>query len=151
MAPRTPPPPSSASRTPDPLTPARDVPHPHFQTGDQVVVIKGLASGELWGDSLRIVASSWHTPTDEAGWRLRNSTGGEQSYTTAHPRYLAHLSYRCPDCMIYLRAMEGYLLSRLGRRPEVLDCGWYTITPLGQLVHIDDTLPGRRHDTSTRA
>ncbi|MFF4767438.1 hypothetical protein ACFY1V_13075 [Streptomyces sp. NPDC001255] len=143
MTPRTPPPRSAACPTPDPLTPSRDVPPGHFQAGDQVFVIRGLASGELWGDSQRIVAPSLHTPTEENGWRLRNSTGGQQSYTTAHPRYLAHLSYRCPDCMIYLRAMEDYLLPRLGRHPEVIDCGWYTITRLGQLVHIDDAVPDK--------
>lgn len=97
---------------PDPLTPTRDITHAHFQAGDTVVVLKGVAGGELWGDAMRVVAPSWHTPTDEDGWRLRDPTGGDQSYVTAHPRYLVHLSRRCPDCLIFLRAMEDTLLKR---------------------------------------
>lgn len=55
--------------TPDPLTPRRNITHAHFQAGDTVVVLKGVASSELWG-AMRIVAPSWHTPADEDGWRL---------------------------------------------------------------------------------
>ncbi|MFF2129912.1 hypothetical protein ACFVW1_31935 [Streptomyces olivochromogenes] len=118
-----PPPTSAFAPTPDPLTTDRDITHAHFRAGDTVVVLKGVADGELWGDAMRVVAPSWHTPTDEDGWRLRDATGGAQSYVTAHPRYLVHLSSRCPDCLI--------------------DCGWYTTTALGQLVHIADIRSGR--------
>ncbi|MFF7947880.1 hypothetical protein [Streptomyces griseorubiginosus] len=138
-----PPPTSAFAPTTDPLTPDRDITHAHFQAGDTVVVLKGVAGGELWGDAMRVVAPSWHTPTDEDGWRLRDATGGAQSYVTAHPRYLVHLSRRCPDCLIYLRAMEDTLLTRFADRDELIDCGWYTTTSLGQLVHIADIRSGR--------
>lgn len=62
----TPPPTPAFTPTHDPLTPARDITHRHFQPGDQVVVIKGVAAGELWGDSMRVVAPSWR-----AEWRCR--------------------------------------------------------------------------------
>lgn len=142
--PWTPPPtPPAFAPTHDPLTPLRDITHPHFQPGDQVVVIKGVAGGELWGDAMRVVAPSWHTPTDEDGWRLRDTTGGAQSYVTAHPRYLVHLSRRCPDCLIHLRAMEDHLLSKHAGHDALIDCGWYTTTALNQLVHIADARSGR--------
>lgn len=128
--------------TPDPLTPDRDITHAHFQAGDTAVVLKGAASGELWGDAMRIVAPSWHTPTDEDGWRLRDATGGAQTYITAHPRYLVHLSRRCPDCLIYLRAMEDYLLPKYTDAEAIVDCAWYTTTALGQLVHVADARSG---------
>ncbi|MFE3901299.1 hypothetical protein ACFXPY_13305 [Streptomyces sp. NPDC059153] len=134
------PPPTPAH---DPLTPARDITHQHFQAGDQVIVLKGVAGGELWGDAMRIVAPSWHTPTDEDGWRLRDATGGAQTYVTAHPRYLVHLSRRCPDCLIYLRAMEDRLLPKYAGHDSLVDCGWYTVTALNQLVHITDVQSGR--------
>jgi hypothetical protein len=139
----TPPPTPAFVPTPDPLTPARDITHQHFQASDQVVVLKGVAGGELWGDAMRVVAPSWHTPTDEDGWRLRDATGGAQSYVTAHPRYLVHLSRRCPDCLIHLRAMEDTLLARFAGRDELIDCGWYTTTALNHLVHIADIRGGR--------
>ncbi|WP_434595834.1 hypothetical protein [Streptomyces sp. A5-4] len=129
--------------TPDPLTPDRDITHAHFQAGDTVVVLKGVAGGELWGDALRVITPSWHTPTDENGWRLRDSTGGTQSYITAHPRYLVHLSRRCPDCLIHLRAMEDRLLPKHTGDNTLIDCGWYTTTALNQLVHIADVRGGR--------
>ncbi|MET8721431.1 hypothetical protein [Streptomyces misionensis] len=139
-----PPPVPVFASTPDPLTPVRDITHEHFQAGHQVVVVKGVVGRELWGDAMRVVAPSWHTPTDEDGWRLRDPTGGAQSYVTAHPRYLVHLSRRrCPDCLIYLRAMEDTLLARFAGRDELIDCGWYTTTALGQLVHIADAKGGR--------
>ncbi|MFF8386119.1 hypothetical protein ACF053_21060 [Streptomyces kanasensis] len=128
--------------TPDPLTPDRDITHAHFQAGDTVVVLKGAAGGELWGDAMRIVAPSWHTPTDEDGWRLRDATGGAQTYITAHPRYLVHLSRRCPDCLIYLRAMEDYLPPKYTDGEAIVDCGWYTTTAIGQLVHRADARSG---------
>ncbi|WP_338676810.1 hypothetical protein V1460_30450 [Streptomyces sp. SCSIO 30461] len=131
------------SPTADPLTPDRDITHGHFQAGDTVVVLKGVAGGELWGDAMRVVTPSWHTPTDEDGWRLRDAAGGAQTYVTGHPRYLVHLSRRCPDCLIHLRAMEDHLLRTYTGRDEVIDCGWYTTTALGQLVHIADTRGGR--------
>ncbi|MBB4984198.1 hypothetical protein [Streptomyces nymphaeiformis] len=129
--------------TPDPLTPDRDVTHAHFQAGDTVVVLKGVAGGELWGDAMRVVAPSWHLPTDEDGWRLRDATGGQQSYITAHPRYLVHLSRRCPDCLIHLRAMEDALLPKYPGDDALIDCGWYTTTAVGQLVHVADVRAGR--------
>ncbi|WP_329620128.1 hypothetical protein OG357_05945 [Streptomyces sp. NBC_01255] len=128
--------------TPDPITPGRDVTHRHFQAGEQVVVLKGVADGDLWGDAMRVIAPSWHTPTDEDGWRLRDATGGRQSYITAHPRYMVHLSRRCPDCLIYLRALEDHLLSR-HPSPALIDCDWYKTTELNQLVHINDARGGR--------
>ncbi|OKI09417.1 hypothetical protein A6A06_01545 [Streptomyces sp. CB02923] len=140
---RTPPPTPAFAPTHDPLTPARDITHQHFQAGDQVVVLKGVAGGELWGDAMRVVAPSWHTPTDEDGWRLRDATGGAQTYVTAHPRYLVHLSRRCPDCLIHLRAMEDHLLTKYPAPNTLTDCGWYTTTALGQLVHIADARSGR--------
>ncbi|MER6500150.1 hypothetical protein ABT218_12345 [Streptomyces sp. NPDC001455] len=133
-----PPPTPVFAPTPDPLTPSRNITHAHFQAGDTVVVLKGVADGDLWGDSMYVVAPSWHTPTDEDGWRLRDATGGAQSYITAHPRYLVHLSRRCPDCLIHLRAMEDSLLPKYTGRTELIDCGWYTTTALNQLVHIAD-------------
>jgi hypothetical protein len=140
----TPPPTPAFAPTPDPLTPVRDITHAHFEPGDQVVILKGVSGTELWGDSLRIVAPSWHTPTDEDGWRLRNPAGGAQSFITAHPRYLVHLSRPCPDCTIYLRAMEDLLLPKFtGHDNTAIDCGWYTTTALGQLVHIADARGGR--------
>lgn len=129
--------------TPDPLTPDRDITHAHFQAGDTVVVLKGVAGGELWGDALRVITPSWHTPTDENGWRLRDATGGAQSYITAHPRYLVHLSRRCPDCLIHLRAMEDSLLPKRTGDNTLIDCGWYTTTALNQLVHTADLRGGR--------
>ncbi|MET9956228.1 hypothetical protein ABZ135_32440 [Streptomyces sp. NPDC006339] len=129
--------------TPDPLTPHRDMTHAHFQAGDTVVVLKGVAGGELWGDAMRVVAPSWHLPTDEAGWRLRDATGGQQSYITAHPRYLVHLSRRCPDCLIHLRAMEEALLPKYPDDNALIDCGWYSTTAVGQLVHVADVRAGR--------
>ncbi|MBU7598883.1 hypothetical protein JGS22_014980 [Streptomyces sp. P38-E01] len=135
---------SPPGRTPtDHLTPERDMTHRHFEAGDHVVVIKGVAGGELWGDAMRIVAPSWHTPTNENGWRLRDATGGDQSYVTAHPRYLVHLTRRCPDCVIYLRAMEDHLLPKTHERSSLIDFGWYTVTSLGQLVHVADARSGR--------
>ncbi|WP_055524874.1 hypothetical protein [Streptomyces graminilatus] len=139
----TPPPTPDFAPTPDPLTPARDITHAHFQAGDQVIVVRGVAGGELWGDSMRIVAPSWHTPTDEDGWRLRDATGGAQSFVTAHPRYLVHLSRSCPDCLIYLRAMEEHLLPKHAGHEALIDCRWYTTTALGQLVHVADARAGR--------
>ncbi|QEV04972.1 hypothetical protein [Streptomyces prasinus] len=138
-----PPPPPAFAPTPDPLTPSRDVTHAHFEAGDQIVVLKGIAGGELWGDAMRVVAPSWHTPTDEDGWRLRDATGGAQTYITGHPRYLVHLSRRCPDCLIHLRAMEDHLLPKYAGQDALIDCGWYTTTALGQLVHIADIRRGQ--------
>ncbi|MBT2363912.1 MULTISPECIES: hypothetical protein [Streptomyces] len=138
-----PPPTPVFAPTPDPLTPDRDITHQHFQAGDTVVVLKGVAGGELWGDAMRVVAPSWHTPTDVDGWRLRDATGGAQSYITAHPRYLVHLSRRCPDCLIHLRAMEDALLPKYTDDNALIDCGWYTTTALNQLVHIADARSSR--------
>ncbi|MFI7102749.1 hypothetical protein ACIBK8_25715 [Streptomyces sp. NPDC050161] len=138
--------PDAAYRPPyvpaDILTPDRDITHAHFRPGDQVVIIKGVAGRDLWGDAMSVVTPSWHTPTDEDGWRLRNPSGGDRTYLTAHPRYLVHLSRHCPDCLIHLRALEDYLLPKLSPTTTPADCGWYTLTALNQLVHITDQ--GRR-------
>lgn len=91
---------------------------------------------------MQVVAPSWHTPTDEDGWRLRDPNGGPQTFITAHPRYLVHLNRRCPDRLIHLRAMEDHPPAQV-RRPHRLDCGWYTTTALGQLVHVADARGGR--------
>ncbi|WP_019070560.1 hypothetical protein [Streptomyces hokutonensis] len=139
----TPRPTPAFAPTPDPLTHVRDITHAHFRAGDQVVILKGVAGSELWGDAMRVVAPSWHTPTDEDGWRLRDATGGAQSYITAHPRYLVHLARHCPDCLIHLRAMEDHLLPKHAGADALIDCGWYTITALGQLVHVADARGGR--------
>ncbi|GAA3196525.1 MULTISPECIES: hypothetical protein [Streptomyces] len=139
-----PPPTSAFAPTPDPLTLDREITHQHFQAGDNVVVLKGITGKELWGDPMRVVAPSWHTPTEENGWRLHHPTGGEQSFITAHPRYLVHVSLHCPDCLIHLRAMEDLLLPRFAGHDGVLiDCGWYTVTALGQLVHVADVRASR--------
>ncbi|WP_240796184.1 hypothetical protein [Streptomyces sp. RFCAC02] len=122
---------------PDPLTPHRDITHEHFRPGEQIVVIRGVARGKLWGDAMRVVAPSWHTPTDEAGWRLRDPDGGQHSYVTAHPRYLVHVRRRCADCLIHLRALQEHLRPRTARE-AVVDAGWYARTSLDQLVHIAD-------------
>ncbi|WP_043267076.1 hypothetical protein [Streptomyces sp. CT34] len=127
----------------DILTPDRDVTHRHFRPGDQVVVLKGAAGHELWGDAYKVVTASWHTPTDEDGWRLYDPNGGERTYITAHPRYLVHLSRRCPDCLIHQQALATYLLPRLAGTGEVVDCSWYSVTELNQLVHIADARGGR--------
>ncbi|MGW6742845.1 hypothetical protein ACWGDX_19335 [Streptomyces sp. NPDC055025] len=128
---------------PDILTPRRDITHRHFTPGDEVVVLKGVAGGQLWGESMTVVTPSWHTPTDEDGWRLRNPHGGERTYITGHPRYLVHLSRRCPDCLIHLRAMEDYLLPKLTAATGLFDCGWYALTELNQLVHVADARSAR--------
>ncbi|MGW4197098.1 hypothetical protein [Streptomyces sp. NPDC005004] len=124
--------------SPDRLTPGRDITHQHFKAGDQVIVLKGVVAGELWGESMSVVTPSRHTPTDEDGWRLRNPTGGQQTFVTAHPRYLIHLGTACPDCLIYLRAMERSVLPAFAAREDLIDCGWYTTTDLGQIVHVAD-------------
>ncbi|MEU6243985.1 hypothetical protein [Streptomyces sp. NPDC047024] len=135
--------PPRLSPTPDRLTRDRDITHAHFKAGDQVIVLKGVVAGELWGESMRVVTPSWHTPTDEDGWRLRNPTGGQQTFVTAHPRYLIHLDGKCPECLIHLRAMEESVLPAFAGREDLVDCGWYTITELGQVVHVADRGAGR--------
>ncbi|MFI5804372.1 hypothetical protein [Streptomyces sp. NPDC051561] len=122
----------------DTVTPARHITHEHFKPRDTIVVIKGVAGGELYGDQMTVVTPSWHTPTDEDGWRLRNPDGGQHTYITAHPRYLVHTPRRCADCTIYLRALEDLLLPPLTGDQQI-DCGWYSLTALDQLVHVDDT------------
>ncbi|MGW1771753.1 hypothetical protein [Streptomyces sp. NPDC002104] len=127
----------------DTLTPDRDITHRHFAPGDRVVVLKGIAGDELWGDSMTVVTPSWHTPTNEDGWRLRDPNGGQHTFVTAHPRYLVHLNRRCADCLIYLRAMERLMVRRANADSTAVDCGWYTLTALDQLVHVADS-SGRR-------
>jgi hypothetical protein len=126
----------------DTITRDRDITHAHFAPGDQIVVIKGVADGELWGDAMTVVTPSWHTPTEEDGWRLRDPNGGARSFITGHPRYLVHLSKRCPDCLIYQRALTDYLLPKIGGTKPV-DVGWYSITDLNQLVHAADKRSAR--------
>ncbi|MFI1652756.1 hypothetical protein ACH4XT_38305 [Streptomyces avidinii] len=123
----------------DTLTADRDITHQHFAPGDRVVVLKGIAGDELWGDSMTVVTPSWHTPTNEDGWRLRDPNGGQHTFVTAHPRYLVHLNRRCADCLIYLRALEKLTVRKANPDSTAVDCGWYTLTALDQLVHVADT------------
>lgn len=102
-----------------------------------------MDDGILWGDAMTVVTPSWHTPTNEDGWRLRNPDGGARSFVTGHPRYLVHLSTRCPDCLIYQRALQDYLVPRFTDSKPV-DVGWYSITELNQLVHVADGRAGSR-------
>ncbi|MEW1757513.1 hypothetical protein AB0393_13490 [Streptomyces cyaneofuscatus] len=127
----------------DIVTPERDITHAHFRPGDQVVILKGVAGSELRGDAYKVVTSSWHTPTDEDGWRLLDPSGGERTYITAHPRYLVHLSRRCADCLIYRQALHTYLVPRLAGAGEDIDCGWYSLTRLNQVVHVADARGGK--------
>ncbi len=129
--------------TPDPLTPNRDITHQHFQAGDTVVVLKGVAGGELWGDAMRVVAPSWHLADRRGRLALARCDRRAAVHITAHPRYLVHLSRRCPDCLIHLRAMEDALLPKYPDDNALIDCGWYTTTAVGQLVHVDDARAGR--------
>ncbi|MFE4632242.1 hypothetical protein ACFRJ1_02530 [Streptomyces sp. NPDC056773] len=128
----------------DALTPNRDIAHGHFAPGDRVVIIHGVAGDSLYGDAVTVVAPSWHTPTDEDGWRLRNPLGGQHTFVTGHPRYLIHLDRHCPDCLIHMRALEELLLPRLSSADEntEIDCGWYSLTALDQLVHVADAKQG---------
>ncbi|MFG2979392.1 hypothetical protein ACGFYY_41205 [Streptomyces sp. NPDC048331] len=127
----------------DAITPERDITHAHFAPGDRIVVIKGVDEGTLWGEAMTVVTPSWHTPTNEDGWRLRNPDGGARSFITGHPRYLVHLSAACPDCLIYQRALQDYLVPKFPGS-EAVDVGWYSITELNQLVHVADGRAGRR-------
>lgn len=139
--------PDAVSRPPlapgDIVTPERDITHAHFRPGDQVVILKGTSGSNLWGDTYKVITPSWHTPTDEDGWRLYDPDGGARTYVTAHPRYLVHLSSRCPDCLIYQQALRMYLLPRLAGAEGGVDCGWYSLTPLNQVVHVADARGGR--------
>jgi hypothetical protein len=83
------------------------------------------------------VTPSWHTPTNEDGWRLRDPDGCERTYITGHPRYLVHMNRRCADCLIYLRAMEDRFLSRFPGDDPV-QFGWYRVSALNQLIHVAD-------------
>ncbi|MCY0942341.1 hypothetical protein [Streptomyces antarcticus] len=127
----------------DVITPERDITHEHFAPGDRIVVIKGVDDGTLWGDAMTVVTPSWHTPTNEDGWRLRDADGGTRSFITGHPRYLVHLSKSCPDCLIYQRALQDYLVPKF-TGSQTVDVGWYSITELGQLVHVADGRGGSR-------
>lgn len=86
--------------------------------GCGALVIHGVAGDSLYGDAFTVVASSWHSPTDEDGWRLRNPLGGQHTFVTGHPRYLIHLDRHCPDCLIHMRALEELLLPGLPRKPR---------------------------------
>lgn len=130
-----PPPPRPPADT---LTPERDITHQHFTPGDQVAIIKGAFKGELVGEEMTVVASSWHTPTDSDGWRLRNPRGGEHSYITAHPRYMIHTGRYCPDCTGFFRALSDTLLPRMPDTERSVDGGWYYQSALDQLVHTAD-------------
>ncbi|MFE4664531.1 hypothetical protein ACFRI7_11805 [Streptomyces sp. NPDC056716] len=122
----------------DTLTPDRDITHAHFRPGDQVIIVKGIADGDLWGEAMTVVTPSWHTPTDEDGWRLRNPNGGTQTYVTAHPRYMIHLSRRCRDCLNHQRALKDHIRPRTRGARSPVDCGWYILTALNQLIHTHD-------------
>ncbi|MFF6975213.1 MULTISPECIES: hypothetical protein [Streptomyces] len=140
--------PDPVSRPPyvpaDTITPERDITHEHFRPGDQVTVVKGAAGGELWGETMTVVTPSWHTATDEDGWRLRNPRGGTRTFITAHPRYMIHTSRLCRDCLSHQRALEDRILPKIPAAGGPVDCGWYTLTELAQLVHTNDTARGGR-------
>ncbi|WP_172381130.1 hypothetical protein [Streptomyces sp. MNP-20] len=127
----------------DTLTPEREITHRHFRPGDQVVIFKGVDGSELWGDRYKVVTPSWHLPTDEDGWRLYDPHGGERTYLTAHPRYLVHLSRLCPDCLTHQQALAAYLVPRLADTDEVVDCDWYAVNHLNQVVHVADSRGAR--------
>ncbi|BAU88008.1 hypothetical protein SLA_7142 [Streptomyces laurentii] len=133
----------------DPLTPQRDITHTHFRPGETVVIFKGVAGGRLWGNAVTVVAPSWHTPTDEAGWRVLDPAGGDRSYVTAHPRYLVHLSTGCPECLVHQKALREYLVPRIGTDEDPVDCRWYSLTALNQLVHVADSR-GSTADSAVR-
>jgi hypothetical protein len=121
----------------DTTTPDRDITHTHFAVGDRVVLIRGAVDGDLIGEEMTIVAPSWHTPTDENGWRVRNPKGGQHSYLTAHPRYLIHLERHCYDCTSYFRDLAEEVLPQI-TTARLTECGWYSLTTLDQLVHYRD-------------
>ncbi|MFF3372099.1 hypothetical protein ACFYXF_03975 [Streptomyces sp. NPDC002680] len=125
------------------VTARRDITHAHFAPGDQVVIPQRVANGLLVGDIMAIVAPSWHLPTDEDGWRLRNPAGGDRTFITAHPRYMIHRGHHCPDCLIHRRALEDFVLPKAPVTSRSFDCGWYTLTHLNQLVHVTDARGGR--------
>jgi hypothetical protein len=137
LFPRPPQPPA------DTITPEREITHRHFAPGDQIVIVKGAFHGQLIGEEMTVVASSLHTPTEEAGWRLRNPRGGEHSYITAHPRYMIHTDRYCPDCSRYFRALSAALLPKMPDSDRSIDGGWYYQTALDQLVHSADIGSGR--------
>ncbi|MGY4968333.1 hypothetical protein ACWGCC_03760 [Streptomyces nigrescens] len=124
-------------RVTDTVTPQRVMNHEHFAPGDRVVIICGSADGDLAGADLRIVAPSWHTPTGEDGWRLRNPQGGEHTFITGHPRYLIHIEPACPECARHLQRLSKALLPQLPKK-GVATGDWYQLTGLDQLVHTSD-------------
>ncbi|RSO21542.1 hypothetical protein DMH15_35190 [Streptomyces sp. WAC 06725] len=138
--------PDAAFRPPyipaDTVTPERDITHAHFASGDRIVILKGAFGGNLCGEEMTVIAPSWHTPTDEDGWRLRNPHGGERTFITAHPRYMVHVQRYCPDCAGYLKALGEVLLPQMPA-DRVVDGGWYTLTALDQLVHNRDLRDAR--------
>ncbi|MEV3857571.1 hypothetical protein AB0J38_24990 [Streptomyces sp. NPDC050095] len=125
----------------DTVTPNRRITHQHFAVGDTVTVIRGVADGVLCGEEMRIVAPSWHEPTKEDGWRVRNPKGGRRTYLTAHPRYLVHTAKsrrHCPDCTLYLKDLSQTVLSQLPAT-GIHEAGWYRITePPNHLLHNAD-------------
>lgn len=130
--------PIRSAQTPvDTITPRRDITHAHFAPGDQVMIVQGKAGRRLFGATMTVVTPSWHTSTDEDGWRLRDPAGGQRTFITGHPRYLVHLARRCGDCLLYLRVLEDYLLPRLPGQ-DIMGFHWYSVTELNQLVHIAD-------------
>lgn len=126
----------------DPVTPERDITHAHFAPGDRIVIIKGAFGGDLCGEEMTVVAPSWHTPTDEDGWRLRNPHGGAHTFITAHPRHLIHVERYCPDCTSHLKALADVLLPQMPA-DRVVDGRWYTLNALDHLVHHRDQHAGR--------
>ncbi|MEU5162293.1 hypothetical protein AB0G74_22180 [Streptomyces sp. NPDC020875] len=128
----------------DTVTPERDITHQHFRPGDQVFIVKGVAGAGLWGETMTVVTPSWHTATDADGWRLRNPRGGARTFITAHPRYMIHTSRLCRDCLSHRRALEDHILQKIPAAGGPVDCGWYTLTDLNQLVHTGDTARGGR-------
>lgn len=121
----------------DTTTAHRAVTHGHFAPGEEVWVVRGSTEGQLLGTRMTVVAPSWHTPTDQDGWRLRNPGGGTRTFLTGHPRYLIHAERHCPYCLTYALALAAELLPQLPATGTVSG-DWYLLSALDQLVHTSD-------------
>ncbi|WP_330821906.1 hypothetical protein [Streptomyces bugieae] len=89
-----------------------------------------------------MATSSWHTPTDEVGWRLYGPNGGERPTSPPTPLPRPHLPpvRQLPD----LPAGPGdCLLPQISTAGDVIDCGWCWTHHLNQLVHVNGASGGR--------
>ena len=121
----------------DTVTLWREVAHGHFAPGDAVLVVRGSLDGSLTGDRFTVVASSWHRATGVNGWRLRDASGGEQSFVTAAPKYLIHIGRPCGECVDFFNALKEWVLPVL---PEhgAGETHSFTLTRDAELVHVAD-------------